>query len=271
MSETSETNNGAAALRENAFGLVWNTSKEDLGAFWPRFQEHAFPPLQTLSAQGRVKAVMPFQHKPVRLEEATDNEAWSVCVLVILSGAEDARRCAIDFLEDSAAQAFFSAFRPDAVELMRLQQNLDMFYPKNNALRSEPRLLQWLEYVFSDHQYREEYYNTQYVFSGPAMRQMWLKNWAGRFLGFEITERIRHSGRLPEWDIIHISGFTPLQMANFFMFSRKEWDRQAKACWGDSASGAEVMGRWEKQRVKIMPRAKQIMKSTIQSADLVDR
>ena len=265
-----DAGNDDTAPSSRALGLTWNTPRENLKAFWRQFHDDVFTLLQTLSAQGKIKTVLPFQHEPVRLEGEADKGPWCVCVVIVLSQPDDARGFAELLLSDPAFERFSNTFPLDAADLMRVQQNLDMYYPKNNGLAAEPRLLQWLEYVFSDARYRDEYYNTQYVFSGPAMRRMRSKNRAGRFLGFEIEERIRDSRQIPQWDVLHISGFTLLQCMKYLMFSRGEWDRQAKECWGESASGAEVMGQWEKQRVKIMPRAKQIAESTIQCADLAD-
>ncbi|MEM9881007.1 MAG: hypothetical protein AAF862_17210, partial [Pseudomonadota bacterium] len=155
-------------------GLSANISPDALAGFWQAFERDVLPTLKQEATSGSVQAVLPFQHKPTGFADDVEARTWSVCIIIVLAEAVDAREFYARTFAEGAG--LIDALGIDAVDAITLQQNLDMFYTKDRGLETEPRLLQWLEYVVSDPGARSDYYQTQYRFSGPAMRAMREKN-----------------------------------------------------------------------------------------------
>lgn len=72
-------------------------------------------------------------------------------------------------------------------------------------------LIEAVEYVTSRPEAGDEYYRTQYEFSGPAMRRLHARDRNGRFVGVEIVDSPFRTDAMPEHDVIHVSGFTVWQ------------------------------------------------------------
>lgn len=77
-----------------------------------------------------------------------------------------------------------------SIDRVRLQKGLDLFYPANEGLEREEDLVQSIEYVFSKPEARKDYYQAQYEWPGPAMADLNARDEAGRFVGFEVTQRL---------------------------------------------------------------------------------
>ena len=242
-----------------AIQITWARDPKDL-QFWKTFALTIFPMIQQLHKTGAVLACMPFEHKPTA---QNNSGTWSTTVFCIGAPGRDLRDVCASMTATDVLQP------PDTqlvgIDLLRLQPNLDMFYPIKSGLRREENLLQWIEYVFSDPQHKIEYYNSQYIFSGPAMKRLHVKDNAGRFLGFEVLERVSKASIFPLWDVVHISGFTPLQIFKAIPRFRRTWDLQAQEVWGGDARGKDKMSEWHNMREKIMPKERQIHSFTLQS------
>lgn len=127
-------------------------------------------------------------------------------------------------------------------------------------------MLQFIEYVFSDPSERDDYYQCQYEFSGPAMRRLYERNLCGRFMGVEIGERLYGDDSMPLWDVVHLAGFTPAQMLLSVPYFKKAFRDAAESLGGPSAK--EKIAKWEQQREKHQIRVRQNMPATIVAASL---
>ncbi len=251
----------------NGLALVWSVDPEALPDFWSHYEGRIAPVLDSLCQKNEIKALLPFQHNPVHFSDTAEGMKWSVLVIILFDQSADhivLGHKIIQNLGDSSEQ-----FPLAVADRVISQRNFDMYYPKYGGLKKEKHLIQWIEYVVSDPATRAEYYNTQYTFSGPAMYNLYSQSRAGRFIGFEIKERLHNAAALPLWDVIHVSGFTPIQVIRYLLHSKKAWNAQAKQIFGDDVNAKDVMSGWEQQRKKLMIRAKQIKNITIQSQDLL--
>ena len=246
-----------------AIQITWARDPADR-RFWRAFAGTIFPIIRQLHEAGAVLACMPFEHKPT---PHNNSNSWSTTVFCIGAPGRDLRDACASMLATDMLQS------PDTqlvgVDLLRLQPNLDMFYPVLDGLRREKNLMQWIEYIFSEPKHRKAYYNSQYVFSGPAMKRLHVKDRAGRFLGFEVLERVSKTSIFPSWDVVHISAFTPLQIVKAFPRFRKTWDLQAQEVWGGEIKAKDKMSEWDDMREKFMPKVKQVHKFTLQSELLI--
>jgi len=110
-------------------------------------------------------------------------------------------------------------------------------------------MVQHIEYVFSREEERLEYYDSQYEFSGPAMRRLHDRDLNGRFIGVEVGNRLAGDGDVPDWDVVHVAGFTPLQMIRAVPHFRRAFADAAAAL--DGPDYRERMLRWDQQRDKL--------------------
>lgn len=215
--------------------------------------------LRDLAASDGVTAVLPFRHKPLRHPDQPA-VAWSRTVLALCPS-----------LDQASALARARPFSPQgglvAVDVLTGQPGLDMLYPKDAGPQRERWLIQWIEYVFSDPQHRDAYYRQQYAFSGPAMRRLYDRDCAGRFIGFEHVDRVGSDDRAPVWDVLHVVAFTPLQLVKSIPRFRRAWQAQAEATYGAGASGKAIMQAWEGMRVRLVARARQERALTRQSLE----
>ncbi len=152
------------------------------------------------------------------------------------------------------------------VDVVRLQPELDMFYPKIGGAARAKGMLQAVEYVISRPESRHDYYTTQYEFSGPAMRRLHDADRCGRFIGFEMVDVLHRVDGIPDHDVIHLSGFRPLQGLKSI---RRFWPAfdAAAAASGRSQSGKEIAKNWDNQRTKEVVRVRQLWPETIAPDD----
>ena len=149
--------------------------------------------------------------------------------------------------------------------LMQQQPGLDMVFAKENGARTEPRMIQWIEYVFSAPARREAYYRSQEDTSGPAMRELWERGLVGRFIGFENPQLLYCAPGFVNWDVLHVIGMTPWQLLRFMPRMGRTFDRHAKAA---GRGGRKAMfARWEEQRDIIKLTSKQSKEATRHSIE----
>ena len=234
--------------------------------FWRAFDAASLPRLRELHDAGAISAVLPFDHAPLKLK-AHGSQEWSACVLVV--GTRGVEVSDLAGLARTARDGTAGRGELLAVDQLTLQPNLEMFYPERDGPRGERRLFQFIEYVVSDPAYRVSYYPQQYLFSGPAMRSLHRANRCGRFIGFEVVERLDGLQGTPRWDVLHVSGFSARQMLHAGPHFRNAWQRQAETVFGPDADARAIMGKeWDRYRVKATARARQRMASTLQSPSL---
>ena len=250
-----------------ALDMAWLV-EGDAAPFWSAFREEITPILKDAHAAGAIAAVLPYQHKPLSLPDL-GSAAWSICVVVICPPGGEAKPVGDELAKLALSGRIAQAAPLAALDILRLQPNLEMFYPAPNGLQREHRLVQWMEYVFSKPETREDYYNMQYVFSGPAMRRFHRNDKAGRFIGFETQERRHGTDSMPEWDVLHIFGFTPLQLVKVIPVFKSTWRAQAREVWGPDADAKAIMGSWDAMRAKCMSRVKQLPGVTLQGPSLL--
>jgi len=242
--------------RARAVLLVWSASP----GLWESYGEDVLPVLRKMQQKGQVRWVLAFEHK--ELSHPTLGGAWGHAAVVMLGGRDDAR--AVEEII-AAAKGSSSAEHLEAIDLVELQRGLDMIYPATDGLAREGSLVHILEYVFSDEEARPEYYRDQVVFSGPAMRDLYLRDKAGRFVGFEVHERLFGAPGMPEWDVFHIVGFTPWQMVKSIPSFRATWAKHAERVYGEGATLETQRSRWDEIRLNVSSRATQRMTMSLQS------
>lgn len=192
--------------------------------------------------------VLPLSHRQASRGSAT----WNASAVVI--GSLDGIAAASEGLLEASPKSM------KRLAQMRLQPGLDMLFAKGNGSALAPRMIQWIEYVFSDPIERQDYYQSQYDTSGPAMRELWDRRLVGRFLGFETTEVVFCAPGFPNWDVLHVIGITPSQLVRFMPRVNRTFDRYAKAT--GRGGRKKMFARWDEQRAIIKLTAKQPKEAT---------
>lgn len=186
-----------------------------------------------------LEALLPFHHR-------RQEEGWSAYAIALPSGPVERASEVVQRFEDGLSEAARVSLRK--VEHLRLQTGLDMFYPLRGGVAAEGKMLHSMEYVRSRPEKREEYYRTQVIFSGPAVRRMHVCDQFGRFIGFEVVRVMYSAVGMPEWDVIHVSGFSPWQFIKIQFNLRRAFEDAAHAI--GKPSGREIMRGWDAQREK---------------------
>jgi len=135
--------------------------------------------------------------------------------------------------------------RGDAVQraaLARVQPGLDLWQPRSG--RGRPRV-SLLEYVWSRPAHRQAYYETQYTLSGPAMRHLWERGNVCQFVGIEVLSELRDAGPGADWDVVHLTSFTPANLLRMLGWKR-EFEAFAREAGYQSL--AAVTAEWRRQR-----------------------
>jgi len=246
-------------MEENrkALVLTWKTNSQK--DFWNEYEKDVQPTIKSLHQKGFVKQVFPFEHQPLSYQNSKHN--WTNCIILML--AEQELNLAIEStivstIEKSSIKANFLS-----LDYMRLQQGLDMFYSKKNGISREPKMNQTIEYVFSKPEARKEYYEDQYKFSGPAMRDLHNRDKTGRFIGFELEKRIKTTENLPEWDLIHIIGFTVWQEIKAGPFFSSTWNKHAESAFGKGMTMKKKVAEWNQIRTNVKSSTKQNFSMTL--------
>ncbi|MEM9564442.1 MAG: hypothetical protein AAGA93_17600 [Actinomycetota bacterium] len=183
-----------------------------------------------------IDLLLPFVH---RKQPASDTP-WSAYVLCLTA---DGRA---EPLAEAIADRSLPLVR--RVDLLRLQPGLDLFQPVSGSRSEERRMQQLLEYVDSDPASRAHYYETQYRFSGPAVRRLHERNRFGRFIGCEVERVVAADSAMPAWDVVHVTGLTIPQRIRSLPHYHRAFNAAARAI--GEPSGKAVIGRWATQRTR---------------------
>ncbi|MEN0067252.1 MAG: hypothetical protein AAGA48_34290 [Myxococcota bacterium] len=224
--------------------LTWDAPSD---ALWEPYRAELHPLLQRHHEEGHISLVLPLEHPPLTHPEFGGR--WSQAVLVMAARGPSVAALGRELLNDIQA----SALSPwlVAVDVMRLQPGLDLFYPARDGVMREPRLTNTIEYVFSNPEARDAYYADQYTLSGPAMADLHSRDKAGRFIGFEVEQRLFGASSMPTWDVLHVVGFTPWQNLKAVPFFLSTWARHARRVHGDGETMFSRLAAWEKIRVNV--------------------
>jgi hypothetical protein len=231
-----------------AIGLTWYFPKNRRRHSTKDVEESVLRNFTALQVSKRIAAVLPFSHKPLK---ESDGNPWTDYWVIVL---------ALDVSPDKVWQeiepltaAVSGLLR---AELLRIQPGMDMYYPHGGA-RNEPA---WhvVEYVVSKPETRSDYYKDQYEFSQPVIRHFWEDNAVERILGFESERLFEDKGSLPQWDVIHITGFKPsrlIKIAWHLLRFLPIFNNYARKIGYESA--IEVLHSWRKKRTKYLVIARQ--------------
>lgn len=235
--------------------LVWNTQeKTDI---WSSYDQELKGFVNDLYTQEEITYVLPYTHK--QLKHPEHNTAWTASVII---GLRDSDYMVTAQKIVSQVKRSSIATRLGAADIIKQQPGLDMYYSIIDGVKDEAKLEQIVEYVFSDPKARKEYYGAQYIFSGPAMKELHQNNKAGRFLGYEVEERL-YGADFPAWDLIHVVGFTMEQKERASPLFMEVWDRHAEKAFGKGMTFLKKKREWDKIRINIKSEATQQMQISL--------
>ena len=243
-------------------GIVLTWEAADSAEFWHAYQKHVSPVMSTAHAEGAISLVLPFEHKPLRHPNVTTH-AWTNCVIALVEKGQDVEKLGAMLIAAAKRGPLAQQFR--AADLMCVQQEVNMVYAANNGLEREHNFVQMIEFVFSDPEARQQYYEDQYAWSGPVMRKLHEKDRVGRFLGFEMERRLASSDAMTEWDVMHVVSATRWQIIKAVPTFHATWTRHAKKIWGPEMTFRKKVAEWEKIRLNIKSGAKQKSEFTLQA------
>lgn len=246
--------------RLTGFDCAWQVSSRHLDLFWYYFRGRFGRTLADLKHEGVVQVVLPYTHKPLLVPGHTGTD-WSVYMLVLTKENTDIPQLTqtifntthVDVGRDIATLACVNQIRP--------QPGLDMIYPLKGGRTREYRMFQSIEYVFSDPKHREHYYQSQYEFSGPAMKRLYQQDIIGRFIGVEIVDRLLDTPNMPQWDVVHLAGFRIPKMLRSIPRILRMWNEVAEALGGPTAM--ERVRTWQSQRTKYIRNIRQHSRLTL--------
>lgn len=235
--------------------LTWHA--ENHSAFWAQIEQELSLELKKQYDSDRIAYVLPYEHKP--LQHPDKKGTWTNCLLIGLHDdhSEIISKSIIGLIKSSSLSNHLVA-----VDKLNLQEGLDMFYSAVDGVKEEHKLEQIVEYVFSEPSARKKYYGEQYIFSGPAMQELHKNNNAGRFIGFEVAERL-YGDDFPAWDLVHVVGFTKEQSERATPIFMKIWDHHAERAFGEGMTFLKKKAEWDKIRLNIKSNAKQNMNITL--------
>lgn len=238
--------------------ITWGTDNQN--DFWKDYDSQGlFDLLKSMHETGKIVLTIPLEHKP--LSYINEGKKWTNCTIVLFDpyyNAEQLSNQIVSFLEQNTMRDYLFA-----VDVMRLQKGLDMFFPLRKGMDRESDLSLTVEYVFSNPQYRTAYYQDQYKWSGPAMADLHSRDKAGRFIGFEVEKRLFGNEKLPKWDLLHLVGFTRWQTIKSVPFFLSTWNKHAKRAFGEKMTFGKKIKEWDEIRVNVKGSATQNMKFTL--------
>lgn len=244
---------------ETSLMLTWNTSQFD--KFDQEFKKEIYPHIHQLYLAGEVKYLLPFQHKPLNHPQKAG--VWTSSFLIGLEHAPHFASISkiLDLIHKSSLKNNLVA-----ADFLSLQKGLDMFYSVGDGIKQQAKLKQIVEYVFSKPEAREKYYAEQYVFSGPAMQELHAQDKAGRFIGFEVVERL-YGKDFPSWDLVHVVGFTKEQTQRATPIFMGVWDKHAARAFGEGMTFLKKKAEWDNIRLNVKSEATQNMTLTLPSPE----
>ncbi len=246
-------------LKENRKALIVTWKTDDQNNFWETYSNEIQPSIKDLHQKELIGEVFPLEHEPLNYKNGKLN--WTNCIVIMLSEGQYDPQIVSTLVATIKQSTISSHFL--ALDLAKVQKNLDMFYPKTNGMKREPRMKQTIEYLFSKPNARKDYYEDQYKFSGPAMKDLHSRDKAGRFIGFEIEKRIIAKENMPEWDLIHLIGFTAWQEIKAIPFFYGTWNKHAERAFGDGMTFKKKVAEWNEIRTNVKSKAKQNFQLTL--------
>lgn len=246
-------------MTDKAIGLTWYVPKNLRGKFMRDMGHELMPSLVELYTSKKIVEVLPFRHKPLRAEGA--GGSWTDYWVIVL---------ALDADPDRVWQSLSSSVQTSAllrVEVLAAQPGMDMYYPRIGGAKDSPT---WhvIEYVVSRSETRADYYRDQYEFSQPVIQHFWKNDSVGRMIGFERERILKGAGILPEWDVIHITGFNPFRLEKIaWHLVRSLGTFNGFAIKIGYKSAMEVLRSWDKKRTKYLVIAKQAHAHTLPPRD----
>lgn len=259
MERSARTVRATKALRQEpeghwAIGLTFYVPKRDRASFRATAGRALMPRLVELRDAGRIIAVLPFRHKPLKTRGETEGTSWTDYWVIAVAADVDPD----DVWNAISVPAEITGEAPSLgllrAEILRPQPGIQMYYPRTGGVQQGARLWQFIEYVISKPEARQAYYEDNYRFSAPAMRRMYEADAVGRFIGFEVTRVLESRGAPPSWDMIHIVGVAGVMS---FLKIAWIWWRQ-RAVFNSFARNAghssfiDVVRSWKAQREKYM-------------------
>lgn len=240
-----------------AIGLTWGISKNRRRQFKKVVEQILLPKLTTLHDSKKVVAMLPFRHKPLNGYKNDDHTFWTDYWVIVIAPHVD-----IDEIWQEINNSVRTVPNKISDELLRAeilhpQPHMDMYYPRIGGIKQEP-VWHAIEYVMSQPKTRAEYYQDQYTFSEPVIRHFWEANVIKRMIGFESERFLENKGGLPKWDVIHITGFRPLQLGKIgwhLLRFLPTFNSYAKKIGYKSAM--EILHSWDAKRIKYLTLAKQ--------------
>jgi hypothetical protein len=247
-----------------ALGVTWHIPRSHRHQFRKGVERKLMPHLSALHDAMRIVAMLPFHHRPLKVREEGGYIPWTDYWVIVLAAREDPDEIwhSIERPVRASAEGIQGGLLQ--TEVLRPQPNIGMYYPRIGGLRREPRW-HWIEYVVSRPETRDEYYRDQYLFSGPVIRHFYEANAVGRCIGFERMRFLKNDGTLPEWDVVHITGFTPVRLAQVIWDLWRfmpVFDNLARKIGYTSALA--VLRSWDVKRVKYQRLATQDTSYTLQ-------
>lgn len=250
---TSKTKIDSSTIQKSLI-LVFNSENNEQVIFWKAYESSVFKYTENLYKSGRISYLLPFSHKA--LKHPDKNDLWTDSVIIGLNSenySSTANEIVAHIQKSQVSYAFKSA------DIMQLQKGLNMFYAVKNGVKEEDKLEQIVEYVFSDSKARKKYYEEQYLFSGPAMTELHRNDMAGRFIGFELEERV-FGKNFPQWDLIHVVGFTKEHTKKATPIFYSTWNKYAEKAFGKGMTFLKKKSEWDTIRINVKGNAKQQMK-----------
>lgn len=233
----------------SAIGLTYFAASSHRRRFGRGIERSLLPHLAALREAGGVSAVLPFRHRPLKVRGAVGSDAWSDYWVIVL-GARVDPHAIWSSLEAPARVPLSMQGGLRRAEVLRLQPNIDQFCPRSGGAAQQPKW-HWIEYVVSRPESRDVYYQDQYTFSGPVIRTFYEADAVRRFIGFERVLLLAENGTLPDWDVVHITGFAPGRLPQVLWILwrfKPAFDTVAQAAGYPSA--LEVLHSWDTKRVK---------------------
>lgn len=246
-------------MNESRKGLIIAFETNDNESFWNHYDKTVQPLLEEKHMSNDVIMVMPFQHKA--LSHPDSDVLWTNSTVILFSENVDVENLGYQLLDNINSSVLKDQLR--SVDILRLQKGLDMLYPIKGGVERESNMDHMVEYVFSDPLKRQQYYEEQYIWSGPAMADLHSRDKVGRFIGFELEERLYGSESMPEWDLIHVIGFTKWQMVKMMPFYNSTWNKHAKRAFESDVTYSEKLSEWDELRLNIRDFSKLNMSLTL--------
>ena len=245
-----------------AIGLTFQVLKRDRTEFRATVARTLMPQLTALRDAGRLSAMLPFRHRPLKMRGEAEGTSWTDYWILVVAPEVDPDEIwdaiSLGIAGGASSLGFLRA------EILRPQPGMQMYYPHKGGPQQESRLWHWIEYAVSRPDARQAYYQDQYKFSAPSIRRFYEAGAVGRVIGFEVAQVLESGGALPAWDVIHITGAMQfLKIAWVLWRQMPVFDSFANNVGHSSA--LDVIRSWDTQREKYQIHGVQDSTHTLQA------